>query len=61
MLLSSKHQNQQPVVRRDFSGGLNTTSTVEGIAENQLADVLNMEVDHSTGCLKTVEIGRAHV
>ena len=54
MFLSSKHQNQQPVVRRDFSGGLNTTSTVEGIAENQLADVLNMEVDHSTGCLKTV-------
>ena len=41
-------------MRRDFSGGLNTTSTVEGIAENQLADVLNMEVDHSTGCLKTV-------
>ena len=54
MLLSQKHRNQQPVVRRDFSGGLNTTATIEGIAENQLADVCNMEVDHSTGCLKTV-------
>lgn len=54
MLLGRKHANQQTVVRADFSGGLNSTATYEGIAENQLAEVVNMEVDHSTGRLKTV-------
>ena len=38
----------------DFSGGLNTVTQVDGIAENQLADVLNMEIDFSTGKLQTV-------
>lgn len=54
MRLGVKHQNQQTVVRSDFSGGLNTAAAIEGIAENQLAEVENMEIDHSTGRLKTV-------
>lgn len=54
MLLSRKHANQTSVVRADFSGGLNTTSNVEGIAENQLAVSINLEIDHSTGRMKTV-------
>ncbi len=54
MRLGVKHSTQQTVVRADFSGGLNVTTTPEGIAENQLVWVTNMEVDHSTGMLKTV-------
>ena len=54
MRLGTKHPNQQTVVRSDFSGGLNTAAAIEGIAENQLAEVINMEIDHSTGRLKTV-------
>ena len=54
MRLGVKHANQQPIVRADFSGGLNTTANVDGIAENQLAVAVNVEVDHSTGRLKTV-------
>lgn len=54
MRLGVKHQNQQTVTRSDFSGGLNTAAAIEGIAENQLAEVVNMEIDHSTGRLETV-------
>lgn len=54
MRLGVKHQNQQPIVRADFSGGLNTTANVDGIKENQLAVAINVEVDHATGRLKTV-------
>ncbi len=54
MRLGVKHQNQQTITRADFSGGLNTAAAIEGIAENQLAEVVNMEIDHSTGRLKTV-------
>ncbi len=54
MRLGVKHASQQTVARADFSGGLNTAAAVEGIAENQLAEVENMEIDHSTGRLKTV-------
>lgn len=54
MRLSRKHANQTTVVRADFSGGLNTTANVDGIAENQLSEAINVEIDHSTGRLKTV-------
>ena len=54
MRLSRKHQNQQPVVFADFSGGLNTSTSIESIAKNQLAECVNCEADHSTGRLKTV-------
>ena len=53
MKLGSKHQ-QQTIVLSDFSGGLNTIATVEGIGANQLFDVTNMEVDQSTGKLRSV-------
>lgn len=55
MILSSKHaERQQPLIRADFSGGLNTAATVEEIAENQLAETLNLEIDAATGKLCTV-------
>ena len=54
MKLGVKHQNQQTLVRADFSGGLNTSANVDGIAENQLSVAVNVEVDHATGRLKTV-------
>lgn len=55
MKLGTKHgEAQTTVVRADFSGGLNTTANVDGIAENQLSLAVNVEVDHATGRLKTV-------
>lgn len=54
MRLGAKHQNQFQIVHADFSGGLNTSTSVDGIAENQLARATNVEVDHATGKLKTV-------
>ena len=54
MKLSTKHTNQQQIVRADFSGGLNTSSTTDSIAENQLANAVNVEIDSATGRLKTV-------
>ncbi|MBR0060719.1 MAG: hypothetical protein IJP68_04480, partial [Selenomonadaceae bacterium] len=55
MKLSTKHgEQQQTVIRADFTGGLNTSMVVEDVAENQLARVLNMEVDHTNGKLRTV-------
>lgn len=55
MKILNKHgEVPPPIVKADFSGGLNTAAQVDGIAENQLADVLNMEVDVATGKLQTV-------
>ena len=54
MRLSTKHADQQTVSIYDFSGGLNTAASVSSIAGNELADVLNMELDSTTNCLKTV-------
>lgn len=54
MQLSTKHANQQVVRRYDFSGGLNTSAALENIADNQLSQVVNMEYDDVTGCLRTV-------
>lgn len=55
MQLSTKHQNQQQVEFYDFTGGLNTATTEEQIAENQLARCINFEVQNITGLLKTVD------
>lgn len=38
----------------DFSGGLNTSNAEEMIAPNELSKSINMELDASTGLLKTV-------
>ena len=54
MRLGAKHQNQREVVFSNFAGGLNTSSNLDGLAENQLADALNVEVDTANGRLKTV-------
>ena len=55
MKLYGKHGEQQTVIAKgDFTGGLNTAAQVDGIAENQLADVLNMEIEVATGKLQTV-------
>ena len=56
MKLSTKHgEAQTTIARADFSGGLNTAAQVDAIAENQLAECVNMEVDFATGKLRTVE------
>ena len=56
MKLSAKHGDRQTTtVYADFTGGLNTAAQVDAIAENQLAECVNMEVDFSTARLKTVE------
>ena len=56
MKLSTKHGEQQTTVSRaDFTGGLNTSAQVDGVAENQLAECINMDVDAATGRLRTVE------
>lgn len=52
--LSTRHANQQTVSIYDFSGGLNTTASMDGIAENQLSECVNMEIDSATNRLKTV-------
>lgn len=49
-----KHQNQFQIVYSDFSGGLNTSTSIDTIADNQLAVASNVEVDHATGNLRTV-------
>lgn len=54
MKLSNKHAKPFTVARSDFSGGLNFTTNVDGIAENQLAQGINVEADHNTGSLKSV-------
>ena len=52
MNLSSKHQ-QNIVTYSDFTGGLNTTTVPEMIADNQMADCCNMEFNRTTGALQT--------
>ncbi len=52
MKLTAKHQ-QQTVTRKDFTGGLNTTSVPELIKDNQLAECINMELNRNTGALQT--------
>ena len=52
MNLSAKHQ-QNVVTYGDFTGGLNTTTVPEMIAENQMADCVNMEFNRTTGALQT--------
>lgn len=54
MRLSSEHSGQQVVTRDDFSGGINNSVAIEMIADNELADCVNMDVDQSTKLLKTV-------
>lgn len=54
MRLATKHANQQTVTLYDFTGGLNTSTTEETIADNQLAVAVNVEVDSVTGLLRTV-------
>ena len=51
---STKHQNQQPRMLNDFSGGLNTSVSDEMIAENQMSYLVNMEIDRM-GKLRTVQ------
>jgi len=53
-VLSTKHARQQQLSMVDFSGGLNTTTSMAGLEQNQLYDVLNMELDSVTNRLKTV-------
>lgn len=52
MRLSSKHE-QKILTYGDFSGGLNTTTVPEMIAQNQVARCVNMEFNRSTGSLQT--------
>ena len=52
MNLSSKHQ-QNIVSYGDFTGGLNTTTVPDMIADNQMADCVNMEFNRTTGALQT--------
>lgn len=52
MKLSAKHQ-QQVVSYGDFKGGLNTSSIPEMIADNQMAECINMEFNRTTGALQT--------
>lgn len=54
MRLGVKHENQFQIVHADFSGGLNTSNSDDSIAENQLSQAVNVEIDHATGKLKTV-------
>ena len=54
MQLSAKH-NQTTISYNNFYGGLNTTTAQEMIAENELSQCLNMEIDSTTGLLKTVD------
>lgn len=52
MKLSNKHSNVQTVTFSDFTGGLNTTYAPEAIAENELANAVNVEIYN--GQLRTV-------
>lgn len=54
MKLATKHAGQQNLMLADFTGGLNTSAQEEMIADNELADVLNMEIDSNSHLLRTV-------
>lgn len=51
--LGVKHKGQRSVSYADFSGGLNTSNAEEMIAENELSRAINVELDKSTGLLRT--------
>lgn len=53
MKLSSKHQDMQRLIYNDFSAGLNSSAMEDNIAENELREVVNMEVDKRTQLLRT--------
>lgn len=55
MRLSTKHANQQSVMLQDFTGGLNVSCTENLIADNELAEVINMEIDSNSKLLRTVQ------
>lgn len=55
MRLSTKHANQQSVMLQDFTGGLNVSCTENLIADNELAEVVNMEIDSNSKLLRTVQ------
>lgn len=54
MRLSCKHSGQRTIEYKDFTGGLNTSNAEETIAANELSRSINVEIDKSTGLLKTV-------
>lgn len=45
--------NQQSIIQSDFSGGLNTSYLESDIAQNELCECINMEVDRNTNLLRT--------
>lgn len=53
MHLSTKHSGQQHIAMTNFTGGLNSISVPEMIGDNQLAEMINLEIDKSTGLLRT--------
>lgn len=53
MKLSTKHQNVQRTIYNDFSAGLNSSMTEDNIAENELREVVNMEIDREMQLLRT--------
>jgi hypothetical protein len=55
MRISTKHQGQQTVRYSDFSGGLNSSFLENMIADNELFNVINMEIDPNTRLLRTVK------
>lgn len=55
MRLSTKHANQQSVMLQDFTGGLNVSCTENLIADNELVEVVNMEIDSNSKLLRTVQ------
>jgi len=53
--IADEHQGASTTVEyKDFSGGLNTTQNPELIAANELAKAINVEIDSTSGSLKTV-------
>lgn len=53
MKLSAKHQNVQRAIYNDFSAGLNSSMMEDNIAENELREVVNMEIDREMQLLRT--------
>lgn len=53
--LADKHSNTRSLVFADFSGGLNTTSAQEMLADNELWRCENMDCDTASGLLKVVD------
>lgn len=53
MRLASKSDGDRIITRGNFTGGLNTSTVPEMIADNQLAECINMDFNRSTGALET--------